>query len=131
MGFKVGSEGGFAVFCEIDFTAEDNFVGRVFVGYPGSYWEAIKPKDNKVDKVDDDLMGEHCEGEVRHECTAAFLGSVDVSFDFANVFACRDGVYFHHFIGIFDLVKFLVHHNDANDKASVSIHPYLFLLMSY
>ncbi len=71
--------------------------------------------------MDDDLTGEHCEGEVRHKCTAAFLGSADVSFDFANVFACCGGVDFHHFIGIFDLVKFLVHHNGMDDKASASI----------
>ncbi len=64
MSFNVGSEGGPAVFCKIDFTAEDNFAGGVFVGYPGGRWEAIKPKDSKVDKVDDDLMGGHCEGEV-------------------------------------------------------------------
>ncbi len=64
VGFNVGSEGGLAVFCEINFTAEDNFAGGVFVGYPSSRWEAIKPKDSIVDKVDDNLMGEHCEGEV-------------------------------------------------------------------
>jgi hypothetical protein len=44
--------------------AEDNFAGGVFVRYPGGCWEAIKPKDSKVDKVGDDLTGEHCEGEV-------------------------------------------------------------------
>jgi hypothetical protein len=120
-GFNAGSKGGFAVFCEIDFMAEDNFTGGVFVGYPGSRWEAIKPKDSKVDKVDDNLTGEHCEGEVRHECTAVFLGGADVPFNFASVFACRGGVDFHHFIGIFDLVEFLVHHNDTDDKASASI----------
>ncbi len=64
VGFNVGSEGGLAVFCEIDFTAEDNFAGGVFVGYPSGCWEAFKPMDSKVDKVDDDLMGDHCEGEV-------------------------------------------------------------------
>jgi hypothetical protein len=121
VGFNAGSKGGLAVFCEIKFTAEDNFAGGVFVRDSGGCWEAIKPKDSKVDKVDDNLMGEHCEGKVQHECMAAFLGSVDVSFDFANVFACRGGVDFHHFIGIFDLVKFLVHHNDTDDKASASI----------
>jgi hypothetical protein len=88
---------------------------------PGGRWEAIKPKDSKVDKVDDDLTGEHCEGEVQHKCTAAFLGSADVLFDFADVFACRSGVDSHHFIGIFDLIEFLVYHNDADDKASASI----------
>jgi hypothetical protein len=121
VGFNVGSKGGLAVFCEIDFTAEDNLVGGVLVGYPGGRWEAIKPKDSKVDKVDDNLTGEHCEGEVRHECTAAFLGGVDVLFDLANLFACRGGVDLHHFICIFDLVKFLVNHNDTDDKASASI----------
>ncbi len=121
VGFNLGSEGGLAVFCEINFTAKDNFLGIVFVGYPGGRWEAVKPKDSEVDKVDDNLMGEHCEGEVRHECTAAFLGGADVSFNFAEVFACCGGIDFHHFIGIFDLVEFLVHHNDTDDKASVSI----------
>jgi hypothetical protein len=121
VGFYVGSEGGFAVFCEIDFMAKDNFGGGVFVGYPSSRWEAIKPKDSKVDKEDDNLTGEHCEGKVQHECTAAFLGGMDVLFNFADVFVCLGSVDFHHFIGIFDLVKFLVHHNDADDKASASI----------
>jgi hypothetical protein len=121
VGLNVGSKGGLAVFCEIKFMAEDNFAGGVFVGYPSGRWEAIKPKNREVDKVDDDLTVEHCEEEVRHKCTAAFLGSTDVSFDFANVFACCSGVDFHHFIGIFDLVKFLVHHNDTDDKASASI----------
>ncbi len=121
VGFNIGSKGGFAVFCEIGITAEEDFMGGVFVGYPGSCWEAIKPKDSKVDKVNDDLTGEHCEGEVQHECMAAFLGGADVLFYFADVFACHGGVDFHHFIGIFDLVKFLVHHNDADDKASASI----------
>jgi hypothetical protein len=121
MGFNVGSKGGLAVYCEIEFTDKDNFTGEVFVGCPGGRWEAIKPKDSEVDKVDDDLTGEHCEGEDRHECTAAFLGGADVSFDFANIFACRGGVNFHHFISIFDLGEFLVHHNDTDDKASASI----------
>ncbi len=71
--------------------------------------------------MDDDLTKEHCEGEVRHECMAAFLGGVDVLFNFANVFACHGGVDFHHFFGIFNLVEFLVHHNDTDDKASASI----------
>jgi hypothetical protein len=34
VGFNVGSKGGFAVFCETDFTAKDDFAGGVFVGYP-------------------------------------------------------------------------------------------------
>ncbi len=121
VGFNVGYKGGFAVFCEIDFMAKDNLVGGVFVGYPGSRWEAVEPKDSKVDKVDDNLVGEHCEGEVQHKWTAAFLGGVDVLFDFTNVFACCGAVDSHHFIGIFDLVEFLVHHNDADDKARASI----------
>ncbi len=121
VGFNIGSEGGLAVFCEIKFTAEDNVVGGVFVGYPSGRWEAIKPKDSKVDKVDGNLTGEHCEGEIQHECTAAFLGGADVLFDFADVFLCHSGTDFHHFICIFDLVKFLVHHNDMDDKASASI----------
>jgi hypothetical protein len=66
-------------------------------------------------------MGEHCEGEFGHECTAAFLGGADVLFDIADVFTCRFGVDFHLFIGIFNLVEFLVYHNDVNDKASASI----------
>jgi hypothetical protein len=119
--FNIGAKGGFALFCEINFMAKDNFTGGVFVGYPGGRWEAIKPKDSKVDKVDDNLKGEYCEGEVQHECMAAFLGGADVSFNFANMFACRSGVDFHHFIGIFNFVEFLVHHNDADDKASASI----------
>ncbi len=109
------------MFCEINFTAEDDFLGGVFVGYPGSRWEAIKPKNSKIDKVDEDLTGEHCKGEVQHECTAAFLGGADLLFNFADVFACCGGNDFYHFIGIFDLVEFLVHHNDVDDKASASI----------
>jgi hypothetical protein len=104
VGFKVGSKGGIVVFCEIEFTAKDNFAGGVFVGYLGGRWEAIKPRDSKVDKVDDDLTREHCEGGVRHKCTAAFLGGMDVLFNFADLFACCGGVDFHHFIGTFDLV---------------------------
>jgi hypothetical protein len=57
VGFNVGSKGGLVVFCEIDFMAENNFAGGVFVGYPGGCWEAINPKDSKVDKMDDDLTG--------------------------------------------------------------------------
>jgi hypothetical protein len=121
MGFNVGSKGGLAVFCEIEFMAEDNCAGGIFFGYPGGRWEAIKPKNSKVDKVDDDLTGEHCEGEVQQECMAAFLGGANVLFDFANMFACCGGVDFHYFIGIFNLVKFLVYHNDTGDKASASI----------
>jgi hypothetical protein len=41
----------------------NNFTWGVFVRYPSGRWEAIKLMDSKVDKVDDDLMGEHCEGE--------------------------------------------------------------------
>jgi hypothetical protein len=54
---------------------------------------------------------------------SARLGSLgaDVSFNFANVFVCRGDVDFHHFVGIFELVEFLVHHNDVDDKASASI----------
>jgi hypothetical protein len=121
VGFNVGFEGGLAVFCEIEFTVEDNFAGGVYAGYPGGHWEAIKPKDSKVKKVDDKLTGEHCEGEVRHKCTAVFLGGADVLFDFAAVFACRRGVDFHHFIDIFNPVELLVHHIDTDDKASTSI----------
>ncbi len=120
VGFNVGSEGGLAVFFEINFIAKDNFARGIYIGYPGGHWEAIKPKDSKVDKVDDDLMEGHCEGEVQHKCMAAVLGSVDVLFNFTDVFACQGGIDFHHFICTFDLVEFLVHHNDTDDKASAS-----------
>ncbi len=53
VGFNIGFEGGFAVICEINFTAEGDFARGVFFGYPGGRWEAIKPKDSEVDKMDD------------------------------------------------------------------------------
>jgi hypothetical protein len=43
VGFDVGAEGGFAVFLEVKFVAEEDLPRGVLVGYPGSCWEAIEP----------------------------------------------------------------------------------------
>ncbi len=43
VGFDVGAEGGFAVFLEVEFTAEDDLLRGVLVGYLGGCWEAIEP----------------------------------------------------------------------------------------
>ncbi len=42
-GFDVGAKGGFAVFLEVEFVAEDDLPRGVLVGYPGGCWEAIEP----------------------------------------------------------------------------------------
>ncbi len=116
MGFNVGVEGGLAVFLEVNFAAEDNLPGGVLVGYPGGCWEAIKPEYGNIDKVDDHLARKRCVGKVQNECAAAFFNGADETFDFTNVFACRSGVNLHHLAGIFDLVEFLIHHDDAEDN---------------
>ncbi len=43
VGFDVGAEGGFAVFLEVEFSAEDNLPRGVLVEYPSGCWEAIEP----------------------------------------------------------------------------------------
>jgi hypothetical protein len=121
VGFNVGAKGGFAVFLEVDFAAEVDLPGGVLVGHPGCCWEAIKPEYGKVDKVDDHLARKRCVGNVQHECAAAFFNGVDETFDFTDVFAPGSGVNLHHLAGIFDLVKFLIHHDDADSKTSASV----------
>ncbi len=71
--------------------------------------------------MDDHLARKWCVGKVRHECTAAFFNGADETFDFIDVFAHRGGVNVHNLTGIFDLVKFLIHHDDADNKTSASI----------
>ncbi len=43
VGFNIGAKGGFAVFLEVKFAAEDDLPRVVLVGYPGGCWEAIEP----------------------------------------------------------------------------------------
>ncbi len=62
-------------------------------------------------------------GKVRHESAAGFFNRADEAFDFANVFARRGSVDLHHLAGIFDLVQFLIHHDDVEDKAGASVKP--------
>ena len=41
--FGVGSEGCFAMFFEVKFTTEDNFLRGVLSRYPGGGWDAVEP----------------------------------------------------------------------------------------
>ncbi len=121
VGFNVGAEGGLTVFLEVEFATKDNLPGGVLVGYPGGCWEAIKPEYGKVDKVDDHLARKRCVGKVRHKCAAAFFNGADETFDFTDMFARRGGVNLHHLAGIFNLVEFLIHHDDTDDKTSARV----------
>ncbi len=73
--------------------------------------------------MDDDLAWKCCVRKVRHESAAAFFNRADEAFDFADVFAPRGSVDLHHLAGVFDLVEFLIHHDDADDKAGASVKP--------
>ncbi len=73
--------------------------------------------------MDDDLAWKRRVGKVRHESAAAFFNRSDEAFDFSDMFARRGSVDLHHIAGVFDLVKFLIRHDDADDKASASIKP--------
>ncbi len=73
--------------------------------------------------MDDNLAWERCVGKVRHESAAAFFNRADEAFNFAYVFTRCSSVDLHHIAGVFDFVKFLIHHDDADNKASASIKP--------
>ncbi len=73
--------------------------------------------------MDDNLAWKRHVGKVRHESAAAFFNPADEAFDFTNVFAHCGSVDLHHIAGVFDLVEFLTHHDDADDKAGASIKP--------
>ncbi len=88
---------------------------------PQCHWEAIKPECSEVDKVDNNLAGELCIWEVQHKCVTVFLNGLDVPLEFSNMFAGRSSVDFNHLAGVLDLVKFLVHHNNTDNKAIASI----------
>ncbi len=51
------------------------------------------------------------------------LNCLDEAFNLTNVFASCSGVYFSHVILVFDLVKFLVHHDNFDDEAGADIKP--------
>ncbi len=73
--------------------------------------------------MDDDLAWERHVGKVQHKSAAAFFNCVDEAFNLANVFACHGNVDLHHIAGTFDLAKFLIHHDDADNKAGASVKP--------
>ncbi len=73
--------------------------------------------------MDDNLAWEWHLGKVQHKSSAAFFNRADEAFDFANVFARRGSVDLYHIADVFDLVKFFIHHDDADDKAGASIKP--------
>jgi hypothetical protein len=73
--------------------------------------------------VDDNLAWEQRVGKVRHESAAAFFNRADEAFNLADVFTRRGSVDLHHIAGVFDLVEFLIHHDDAYDKAGASVKP--------
>ncbi len=73
--------------------------------------------------MDDNLAWERRVGKVRHKSAAAFFNCVDEAFNFTNVFVRRGSVDRPHITGIFDLVEFLIHHDDTDDKASASVKP--------
>ena len=52
---------------------------------------------------------------------ALFFYAAGVSFDFSDVFTCCGGVYFKCVAGVFDLVKFLVHHDVADNITGLGI----------
>ncbi len=75
--------------------------------------------------MDDNLAWERRVGKVRHKSAAAFFNHADEAFDLADVFARRSSVDLHHIAGVFDLVEFLIYHDDAEDKAGASVkHDY-------
>ena len=69
------------------------------------------------------MAWERCVGKVRHESAAAFFNRADEALNFADMFAPRGSVDLHHIAGVFNLVEFLIHHDDADDKAGASIKP--------
>ncbi len=73
--------------------------------------------------MDDDLAWKQCVGKVLHESASAFFNRADEAFDFADVFVRRGSVDLHHLAGIFDLVKFSIHHDDADNKAGATVKP--------
>ncbi len=73
--------------------------------------------------MDDDLAWERHVGKVRHKSAAAFFNCADEAFDFADAFTHHGSVDLHHIAGVFDLVEFLIHHDDADDKAGASVKP--------
>ena len=52
---------------------------------------------------------------------AALFSGADVLFDFATMLACCGGVYFYCVTGVLNLVEFLIHHNDADNIAGLSV----------
>ncbi len=73
--------------------------------------------------MDDNLAWKQRVGKVQHGSVAAFFNRADEAFDFADVFGRRGSVDLHHIAGVFNLVKFLIHHDDADNKADASIKP--------
>jgi hypothetical protein len=73
--------------------------------------------------VDDNLAWERRVGKIRHKSATGFFNCADEAFDFADVFALHGSVDLHHITGVFNLVKFLIHHDDADDKAGASVKP--------
>jgi hypothetical protein len=69
--------------------------------------------------MDDYLVGEYLEREVRNKGLASFLDRANIEFHFTNVFADGSGVVFHHISFVFNLIKFLVHHHDSDNEFGV------------
>ncbi len=111
VGFDVRSKGDFAVFVEIELTTCDYFARGVFVQYADCRGEAVEPKDQEVDEVDDDLSWENLVREVGDDGAAALLDYPDVALDLPNVFPGCCHVDFDHVDNVLHLVKFLVHHD--------------------
>ncbi len=87
VGINIRSKGGFAVFVEIKLTACDYFARGVFVQDTNCGGDAVEPKDQEVDKVDDDLSWENLVREVGDDGAAALLDYPDNAFDLPDVFA--------------------------------------------
>ncbi len=107
VGFDVRSKGGFAVFVEIELTACDYFARGVFVQDANCGGEAVEPKDQEVDEVDE----ENLVREVRDNGVAVLLDYPDVAFDLPDMFAGCCHVDFDHVNNVLHLIKFLVHHD--------------------
>jgi hypothetical protein len=71
--------------------------------------------------MDGDLAGEEFLRQVGHKCTTALFNCMDEPLDFPDVFACHSGINFHHIAGVLNLVEFLVHHDDFDNEAGVSV----------
>jgi hypothetical protein len=123
VGLNIRTKWGNAMFCKVEFASKKNFAWGVNFQNPCRSGRAVEPEYCKVDKVYNNLAGEHIVWEIKNESLAPFLDGADESFDVANVFAGGSCVDLCHVNVVLYFIIFLVHHCNFENESCTGIKP--------